>query len=177
MSEVSEKIINLWKNNYMIAKELVARLKTYSLRIATVESVTAGYVTGFIASVPQASQCLRGGIVTYDTWSKAQFLGFSEEIIRETDGVSPEISELMAERARKKFDAHIGVSTTGFAGPTGREIGLAYIGISTLKENRVSQKDLQDRFLPHQREEIRLHVSLEALLLALNAIDSMRKHS
>jgi nicotinamide mononucleotide (NMN) deamidase PncC len=115
--------------------------------------------------------------VAYDTWSKAQFLGLSEKMIREADGVIPEISQLMAEGARKKFDAHIGVSTTGFAGPTGRKIGLAYVGISTLKENRVSQKDLQDRFPPHQREEIRLHVSLEALLLALNAVDSMSKHS
>ena len=154
--------------NYIVAQKLVARLREKGWYIATAESITAGYVAGFIASVAQASQCFRGGIVTYDSWSKVQLLGLPEELIRDTDGVSAKVSKLMAEAARVKFSAHIGVSTTGFAGPTGREIGLIYVGISTVKETRVNQKKIRA-----QREDVRLQTSLDAFILALNTLDSM----
>ena len=176
MSEIPEDIINLFKRNYILAQKLVARLRANGWYIATAESVTAGYVASFIASVPQASQCFRGGIVAYDTSSKIQLLGLPEELIRDTNGISSEISQRMAEEARSKFSAHIGLSTTGFAGPTGREVGLVYIGVSTGKEIRVEQKNLPARLSSYQREEIRLQASLEALLLALNTIDSISKN-
>lgn len=74
MSEIPEAITNLLQKNYILAQKLVARLREKGWYIATAESITAGYVAGFIASVAQASQCFRGGIVTYDSWSKVQLL-------------------------------------------------------------------------------------------------------
>jgi PncC family amidohydrolase len=174
MLEISEGIIDLIRKNYILAEEVVAQLRARGWSMATAESITAGYVSGFIASVPGASECLRGGIVAYSPQSKLLLLNISEKLIQITNGVSPEIAKLMAEKARTKLCTHIAISTTGFAGPSGRELGLLYLGVSTLQETNVYQKSIHPR-LPYslQREEIRLQASMEALALTLKTIKSL----
>ena len=47
----------------------------------------------------------------------------------------------MANGARESFDADIGISTTGIAGPSGgtknKQVGLVYVGISTIEYKKV----------------------------------------
>jgi len=75
----------------------------------------------------------------------------------------------MAENIRNKFQADIGVSTTGISGPTGasdnKPVGLIYIAISTKKEKIVKKFNLIPRRKEHR--DIAMHTALNMLRLLI----------
>ena len=60
--------------------------------------------------------------------------------------MSPEVAAAMAEGARTRFNADLGLSTTGVAGPTGgtpeKPVGLVYLGLATRRRHA----DAPDRY-------------------------------
>ena len=82
--------------------------------------------------------------------------------------VSFETAREMAEKARCKFGADIGISTTGFAGPGGGTdkdpVGTVYIGISTKNKLDAIRLSLSSR---KSRETIRYIAASNAMMLAL----------
>lgn len=103
--------------------------------IATAESLTGGRLGGKIVSVPGSSRYFLGGIVAYGNRAKISLLGVPEAWLREYGAVSEPVARAMAHGARERFGAHVAVSTTGIAGPTGataeKPVGLVWFGVET----------------------------------------------
>ncbi|MCS7047147.1 MAG: competence/damage-inducible protein A [Gemmataceae bacterium] len=102
--------------------------------LATAESVTAGLVAHRLATVPGASEWLRGGIVAYTNEMKSRLLGVPAELIERHTAVSGPVAEAMAAGARQCCGADLAVSTTGYAGPAAggpdQPVGLVYVGLA-----------------------------------------------
>ncbi|HVX29979.1 MAG TPA: nicotinamide-nucleotide amidohydrolase family protein [Nitrolancea sp.] len=123
----------------MIAKhyeeQLFEILTRERLTIATAESCTGGLVSHRITSIAGSSAYFLGGIVSYSNDVKMSLLGVPQEVLARVGAVSAECAVAMAQGARARIGADIGVSTTGIAGPGGatptKAVGLVYIACST----------------------------------------------
>jgi nicotinamide-nucleotide amidase len=113
--------------------------------LALAESCTGGEIASRLTQVAGASKYFKGCAVTYHTQSKTDLLGVSAALINKYSVVSKEVASAMAENARKKFNATVGLSTTGNAGPSkgdsDAEIGTVWIAIAT-QDKIVTEKFL-----------------------------------
>ena len=118
-----------------ISAALVAALKERGMKIASVESCTAGLISKIITDAPGSSDIFDLGITTYSNEMKTKMVGVPEEILASHGAVSPETARAMAEGIRRVSGADIGVATTGIAGPGGgtpeKPVGLVYTAIAT----------------------------------------------
>ncbi|MGH2773450.1 MAG: competence/damage-inducible protein A [Actinomycetota bacterium] len=107
-------------------------LRENNKTLATAESFTGGQLVSSLISVPDASEFLLAGYVTYSLEAKMRDLGVPADLLNEHGAVSAEVARAMAEGARKTAAADVGVSTTGEAGPDPAEepVGTMYIGIA-----------------------------------------------
>jgi nicotinamide-nucleotide amidase len=136
-------------------------LRARKQTLATAESLTAGLVAATLASVPGASDVLRGGLVAYATDIKLHVLGVDPGLVASHGVVSAECAIEMAERARALLQADWGVSTTGVAGPTRQDdvpVGRVFVGVAGPVSAQVRRLDLAGA-----RDEIRL-ASVRAVL-------------
>jgi len=115
-----------------LAEVVGTLLKEKNRTIATAESCTGGYISNEITNIPGSSHYLNGGVVAYSNRSKSKLLGVDPEIIQKYGAVSKEVALQMAKGVAEHFDASIGVSTTGIAGPGGgteeKPVGLVWMG-------------------------------------------------
>jgi len=104
------------------------------LSVATAESMTAGLVAHKLAQVPGASKHLRGGIVCYDNRVKIELVGANAELVEAANGVSGGVAGLLAEGARTKLHADLGLSVVGYAGPEAggpsNPVGMTFVGLA-----------------------------------------------
>lgn len=126
-----------------------ANLKAQGLTLALAESCTGGAVAARLVSVAGASAWVRGGVVAYDNALKTQLLGVPEDMLREHGAVSESVARAMAEGARLRLGADIGLSTTGIAGPDGgsdeKPVGTVWMAVAdangTVAERRLFERD------------------------------------
>ena len=136
-----------------LSVSLVGELKKRSMKIASVESCTAGLISKLITDAPGSSEVFDLGITTYSNEMKTKMVGVPEDILEQHGAVSPETAEAMALGIRRVSGADIGVSTTGIAGPGGgtpeKPVGLVYTAIAGPYGVHVTrlliQKDGMDR--------------------------------
>ena len=95
------------------------------LTLAAAESCTGGLFSKRLTDIPGASKVFLGSAVTYSVQSKVSLIGVDPGLIKEKGAVSREVALAMADGAREKFGADIGVGITGVAGPESDESGLA----------------------------------------------------
>ena len=126
----------------METKELVKILSVKKLKIATAESCTGGLLAKKITDVSGASNVFEFGIVSYSNRIKNEFLAVSNDILEEEGAVSEETAKQMAREVAKLGKADIGVGITGFAGPTGDEVGLVYVSVYFNNNDMVNVKRL-----------------------------------
>ncbi len=121
-------------NENNTAQRVVAVLKERGLRVSAAESCTGGLVAASLVAVPDASRVLDASFVTYANWAKTAYAHVPEELLRSFGEVSGQVAGAMADGVRKTTGAHIGLSTTGIAGPGGgteeKPVGLVWFGIS-----------------------------------------------
>ena len=103
------------------------------LTVAVAESMTGGLLAAALADLPESSQRFLGGVVSYRADTKMEVLGVPADVIASNGVVSRPTAQLMAEGARRIFQASLAISVTGVAGPEqqeGKPVGLTYIGVS-----------------------------------------------
>lgn len=105
------------------------------LRLALAESLTAGGVSAHLVRVPGASRYVEGGVVAYANRAKEELLGVAPATLAREGAVSAACALEMAQGARERFSADLGLATTGIAGPEGgtpeKPVGLVWIGLAS----------------------------------------------
>jgi len=89
------------------------------LTVATAESCTGGLLAARLTERPGSSAWVLGGVTAYANSAKEQLLDVPASVLAEHGAVSPEVASALAEGARARFGADIGVGITGIAGPGG----------------------------------------------------------
>ena len=142
---------------------VVEGLKARKMAIACAESCTGGLIAKRITDISGASEVFGYGCVTYWNEAKMGLLGVSPETIEQYTEVSAQCALEMARGVRKLAGADIGISTTGYAGPTGgteeNPVGTVYIGLSWVGGETVFRPD---RRYMRTREQVRRHAASHA---------------
>ncbi len=114
----------------MTAADLIALLTARGQTLGCAESLTGGLLTDAFVQVPGASRVLMGGIIAYDEGRKQSLLGVSAETLARYTAVSEQTALEMARGARAALKTDYALSTTGYAGPDGADVGLVYAGFA-----------------------------------------------
>jgi nicotinamide-nucleotide amidase len=121
--------------------ELVARLLT-GHTIAVAESCTGGLMAGRLTDRAGSSAYVLGGVVVYSNEAKVAFADVPAELIERHGAVSPEVARALADGARARFGAEIGVGITGIAGPgggvPGKPVGTVCLSLAAV-ESRIDR--------------------------------------
>jgi competence/damage-inducible protein CinA-like protein len=89
------------------------------LTVATAESCTGGLLAARLTERPGSSAWVLGGVTAYANSAKEQLLDVPADVLAEHGAVSPEVAIALADGARARFGADVGVGITGIAGPGG----------------------------------------------------------
>ncbi len=150
-----------------IETALIRYFAERGLTVASAESCTGGMIGERLTAVAGASRVYVGGAVTYTNHLKIQMLGVSAQSIDEHTEVSAEVAAQMAEGIRRLTGAHIGLSTTGYAGPGGgtdeNPVGTVYIAVSTDKTTAVHRLYYPLKSRDYIREAVSSRVMQEAI--------------
>ncbi|WP_369351551.1 competence/damage-inducible protein A [Ligilactobacillus agilis] len=145
-----------------LAQVVMTKLREKHLTITAAESLTGGQLQAALTSIPGASQAFMGGFVTYANCAKEKLLAIPAEVIDKHGSVSEQTAILMAEQAKQKLGADVGVSLTGVAGPDsleGQPVGTVWIGIAYRNKAGYAQKF----HFPRQRKYVQARAVLTAL--------------
>ncbi|WP_278745005.1 competence/damage-inducible protein A [Ligilactobacillus agilis] len=145
-----------------LAQVVMTKLREKHLTITAAESLTGGQLQAALTSIPGASQAFMGGFVTYANYAKEKLLAIPAEVIDKHGSVSEQTAILMAEQAKQKLGADVGVSLTGVAGPDsleGQPVGTVWIGIAYRNKAGYAQKF----HFPRQRKYVQARAVLTAL--------------
>lgn len=97
----------------------VARLLSRAgWRLALAESVTGGLVGARLVRVPGASEWLLGGLTVYATEAKRTLAGVDARLLERHGTVSEPTAAALAETARDRLGADVGLGVVGVAGPS-----------------------------------------------------------
>lgn len=154
-AEVEEQITELkkyaWKYIYGYDKDEIQSvvgdmLKERNLTVAFAESCTGGYISHLITSIPGSSAYYQGSVVPYHNELKASVLGVKEETLIDNGAVSEETVIEMANNVRQKFNADLGIATSGVAGPDGgtpeKPVGTVWIAIADGEQTKARKLQL-----------------------------------
>jgi competence/damage-inducible protein CinA-like protein len=89
------------------------------LTVATAESCTGGLLAARLTERPGSSAWVLGGVAAYANSAKEQVLDVPASVLDQHGAVSPEVAVALADGARARFGADVGVGITGVAGPGG----------------------------------------------------------
>ena len=157
--------------DFRVIQEAVVRRYIDAHRtLAVAESCTGGMVASRIVEVPGASEMFGTGVVSYQNEAKMQILGVKKQTLDTETAVSAACALEMARGVRALGHADAGVSTTGYAGPDGENVGLVYVAATSDEHEYVLRLHLA-RGRADDREQIRLLASSWALRLALMLLD------
>lgn len=148
---------------------LAAALLGRGWTIATGESCTGGMLASRLVDRAGSSAYVVGGVVAYANQAKTALLDVPAELIAAHGAVSPEVARALADGARERFGADVGVGITGVAGPGGgteaKPVGYVCFCVTTA-DGRVMARD---PLLPGGRSDIRERATDVAVHLALRA--------
>ena len=139
--------------------------------VVTAESCTGGLLAGRLTAPPGASAHVAGGVVAYSNEAKTSQLGVPAAMIAEHGAVSPEVARALADGARERFGADIGVGITGVAGPDGgteaKPVGYVCFCAASSDGRRLHR----DPVLPGERGDVRERSVVLAMHLLLKLLE------
>ena len=131
------------------------------LTISTAESMTGGLIAKNFTDIAGSSEWFKSGIVSYSDDVKIQELSVDSYVIKKYSAVSAECASMMAEGALKKFGSDISLSMTGYAGPSGDDVGLFYVAVARKGGNT---SVFRHKLTLQKRESIRKRAAIIAAL-------------
>jgi nicotinamide-nucleotide amidase len=143
------------------------------LTIATAESCTGGLLAARLTDPPGASEYVKGAIVAYSNEVKIALAGVPAELLQAHGAVSAEVARALADGARSRLDADVGVGVTGLAGPGGgsQEKPVGLVWLSVLANVAGSDTELTRSVnLPGGRSDIRDRATTVAMHLIRRAL-------
>jgi competence/damage-inducible protein CinA-like protein len=103
--------------------------------VATGESCTGGMLASRLVDRPGSSAYVAGGVVAYSNAAKTALLDVPPDMIAAHGAVSPEVARALADGARHRFGADVGIGITGVAGPDGgtpaKPVGYVCLCVTT----------------------------------------------
>lgn len=174
-ADLDEALVALSDNSlaateYEIARAVVIAATLGGKTIATAESLTAGLVASTLASIPGASQVLRGGVVAYATDLKASALQVPQSLLDAGGPIQSPVAAAMAVGARAWARADFGLGCTGVAGPDaqdGHPVGEVHVAVAGPTEGAIRTHTLT---LSGDRDGIRHGTVLVVLGMVLDAL-------
>ncbi|MFP4641773.1 MAG: competence/damage-inducible protein A [Chloroflexota bacterium] len=136
-------------------------LRERGLTLATMESCTGGLLANLITNVSGSSEYFAGGLVAYASEAKESF-GVDHDLIAQYGVISSQVAEAMAQAARERLGADVGVGITGVAGPEKQEdkpVGTVYVGVAN-----GSVTGSAHAVFPGPRWRIKSHAATKALV-------------
>ena len=123
--------------------------------IATAESCTGGLLAARLTERAGSSAYVLGGIVAYANEAKSSLAGVDPDLIEAHGAVSAEVADALADGARERFGAEVGVGITGVAGPGGgteaKPVGTVCLSVARGPEQRLSRRLV----VPGNRADVR----------------------
>ncbi len=151
------------------AGRLAALAISSGTTLAVAESLTAGMVCASLAEVPGVSAVLRGGVVAYATDVKTALLGVDAALLEAEGPVHESVATQMAEGARSRLGAELGLSTTGVAGPGPHEgVPAGTVVVAVADDGGTQVRRLQ---LAGDRATVRRGAAEAVITLALERLD------
>ena len=138
--------------------ELVASLAARRITVATAESLTGGLLTALLTEVAGSSAVVRGGLVVYATELKHKLAGVDTDLLAERGPVDPDVAAELADGARRRCGAEVGIGLTGVAGPdpqNGIAVGTWFCAISGPGEHRDLRRGKPAVGVPADRAAVR----------------------
>ena len=138
--------------------------------VATGESCTGGMLASRLIDRAGSSAYVAGGVVAYSNRAKTDLLGVPADLIATHGAVSPEVARALADGARERFGADIGIGITGVAGPDGgteaKPVGYVCFCVTTADGVVLAR----DPVLPGHRSDVRERSTDVAMHLLLRAV-------
>ena len=140
--------------------------------IATAESCTGGLLAARLTELAGSSAYVNGGIVAYSNEVKIAQAGVDSRLIESHGAVSGEVAEALADGARSRLGADVGVGVTGVAGPGGgsaeKPVGLVWLSVATPDDRHLTRSVN----LPGGRADVRDRATTVAMHLIRRALAS-----
>jgi nicotinamide-nucleotide amidase len=123
--------------------------------VAVAESCTGGLMSARLTEQPGSSAYFAGGVVAYSNQAKESLAGVDPGLIARVGAVSDQVAQALADGARERFGAELGIGITGIAGPDGgtptKPVGLVCFCISAGAGHRLTR----NAQLPGGRADVR----------------------
>ncbi|MEN5087601.1 competence/damage-inducible protein A [Sphingobacterium faecium] len=131
-----------------IEEFLIQKFIEHKLTLTTTESCTGGSLAAMITAIAGCSAMYVGGTIPYSNKLKQQLLGVREETLLQYGAVSEQTVIEMAEGAKKKFETHYAISTSGIAGPGGgtidKPVGTVWVAVAGERETITKKFQFQN---------------------------------
>jgi nicotinamide-nucleotide amidase len=151
-----------------IDEQVAALLKGRT--IATAESCTGGLLAARLTDRAGSSAYVRGAIVAYGNDAKVSQAGVPAQLIERHGAVSGEVAQALAEGARERLQADLGVGVTGIAGPGGgsedKPVGLVWLTVAGPAE-AIMTRSVN---LPGNRSDVRDRATTVAMHMIRRAL-------
>jgi nicotinamide-nucleotide amidase len=138
-----------------VDQQVAELLRTAGWTIATAESCTGGLLAGRLTDLAGSSDYVLGGLVVYSNEAKTALAGVPAELIARVGAVSVEVADALADGARARVGADVGVGITGIAGPGGgtpaKPVGLVCFSVAGPDDRRITRSTR----LPGGRADVR----------------------
>jgi nicotinamide-nucleotide amidase len=114
-----------------LARQLNHVLRIKGLTIAVAEGSSGGRLGERLVRYAGASAYFKGAVVTYDYPSRAALLDIPVTVLQTHGSVSEPSVRAMAESVRAKFQANLGLASSGVTGPAGLGVGHLWLALAT----------------------------------------------
>ena len=159
-------------NDESLAEVVVRMAGAAGFKVALTESLTGGHAAHKICSVAGASEVFWGSVVAYSEEAKHKLLGVELATLEEHTAVSEAVALEMVEGLHEVSGAHLCVSCTGYAGPSGGTeddpVGTVYLGFRSPQRTTVRRISL-----PGSRNLVRSRTTQAILFLLFKYLKSI----